>query len=134
MRRLFQTLVLAIGFSSIPAVASDAGSSNITPEFLTVKATSSALELYKTNADFGLKDIKDVTAATSKRSDLSIYIELSFKTEGGRFKECKMYNWYDFDGNSVQCDACRNPPPGTGCTCVSSMCTASDGEVYELTN
>jgi hypothetical protein len=126
MKLFAVALVAGLGIFGQQAFAKDAN--NVTPEFLTIKAAADALSYPD---KFELPSLSWVTGASSIQSPLSTTIEISYRSNSGA--QCTAFSWWDFAGNPVSCDPCRDTPSGSGCACASAMCT-TDTELLTLTN
>jgi hypothetical protein len=88
------------------------------PELMSIKAAAFSMEEYKSGVDYGLEKIEDVTNVVSEKTDLSVKITLYYN-KTGLWKTCESYHNFDFDGNPVACDSCRDVP---NCICPASTC------------
>jgi hypothetical protein len=123
--KINQFMVLVLAIFSFNAVAATAGAGLVTPEFLTVKTTAAALDDGQTSR-WGLANINNVTGASSHRSVLSIEIDLDYNVS--ETESCTRSAWYDFEGNPVVCDECRN----SNCVCASGMCVTEDTDTPSM--
>ena len=100
-----------------------------TTELLTIRTAQMAMGWDDT---VRLADLGNVTEAAATKSKLSIEIDLTYQIAKLPFAECTAFAWFDFDGNAVTCDECREEPPppagGTACACPSAKCSTPDGK------
>ena len=121
---MIRATVFVLAFFGVSATAA---AREVTPELLTVRTVANVLEWSADQPDFRLADISDVTAASSTRSAISITILLNYTNASGG--SCEFLDWFDFEGNRVACDACRDDD---ACACASASCELSDGTVKQL--